>query len=81
MGVWSELPVSSRGRAPGQRGGEVIPQKLKTFQLLDAQRLQQVRLILVFCKLPSQAPNVTVKTRRINLGNNHGKSAVVMSTP
>jgi len=27
MGVWSELPVSSRGRAPGQRGGGSHPPK------------------------------------------------------
>jgi len=40
----TEPPAGSRGTAPGQ--GTRGPLKLKTFQLLDAQRKEQICLIL-----------------------------------
>jgi len=42
----AEPPAGSRGRAPGRGSGGEAPLKLKTFYLLDAQRKQQICLIL-----------------------------------
>jgi len=45
-GLGAEPPAGSRGRAPGQGVRGPSPLELKTFQLLDAQRKQQICLIL-----------------------------------